>query len=56
MTGTAAIVTSAPFLLVRDDHVLVVHPVELIAGEDQHVLDARLLDVAEVLRTASAVP
>ena len=33
----------------RGDHVLEVHPVELIAGEDQHVLDARLLDVAEVL-------
>ena len=26
-----------------------VHAVELVAGEDQHVLDARLLDVAEVL-------
>ena len=34
---------------VRDDHVLEVHPVQLVAGEDQHVLDARLLDVAEVL-------
>ena len=33
----------------RDDHVLEVHPVQLVAGEDQHVLDARLLDVAEVL-------
>ena len=34
---------------VRSEHVLEVHAVELIAGEDQHVVDAGLLDVAEVL-------
>ena len=34
---------------VRAQHVAIVHPVELVAGEDQHVLHARLLDVADVL-------
>jgi len=31
------------------DHLPKIHPVELVAGEDQHVLDARLLQVAEIL-------
>ena len=34
---------------VRGEHVGVVHPVELVAREDQHVPNVGLLDVAEVL-------
>ena len=33
---------------VRFEHLLKVHLVQLVAGEDQHVLDTRLLDVAQV--------
>ena len=33
----------------RGDHVMEVHPVKLVAGEDEHVLDVRLLDVTEIL-------
>ena len=36
-------------LLVRSDHLLEVHAVELIAGEDEDVVDAGLFQVAEVL-------
>ena len=35
-TGSAAIVTAALFSRWRADHVLKIHPVELVAGEDQH--------------------
>ena len=38
-----------PGLLVRGDHLAEVHPIELVAGEDQHVVDVGLLEVAEVL-------
>ena len=38
-----------PRLLVRLEHVGEVHAVELVAGEDQHVVDARLREVAQVL-------
>ena len=48
-TGTAAIVTSAFGLLVSAQHVAEIHPVELVAGENQHVVDAGLLEVAQVL-------
>ena len=30
-------------------HVPIVHAVQLVAGQDQHVTDARLLDVTNVL-------
>ena len=33
-----------------------IHAIELIAREDEHVLDAGLGDVRRFLRTASAVP
>ena len=45
----AAIVTSAFGRLMRREHVAEVHAVELIAREDQHVLDAGLREVAQVL-------
>ena len=47
--GTAEMVTSAPLFSVRGEHLAEVHPIELIAGENQHDFNARLLDVAEVL-------
>ena len=42
--------------LVRGEHLAEVHAVELVAGEDQHVLDAGLSRWRRFLRTASAVP
>ncbi len=49
LTGLAAIVTSAPGGQMRGQHFAEVHPVELVAGKDQHVFDSRLQDVAQVL-------
>ena len=49
VTGIAAIVTSAPDCCVRLEHVAVVHAVQLVAGQDQHVFHAGLFDVADVL-------
>ncbi len=34
---------------VRNDHVLEIHPIQLVAGKDQHIFDVRLLDVAQIL-------
>ena len=36
-------------LLVRLEHFAEIHAIELVAREDQHVVDARLLDVPQVL-------
>ena len=47
--GRAEIVTSASALLVRLQHLAEIHAIELVAREDQHVVDARLLDVPQVL-------
>ena len=33
----------------RLDHVAIVHAVQLITGEDQHILDAPLLNISQVL-------
>ena len=49
VTGIAAIVTCGSRLLVRSQHVAIVHPIQLVPGQDQHVFDARLLHVANVL-------
>ena len=48
-TGMAAIVTSAWLRMCVWEHLLKVHAVKLIARENQHVLDARLLEIAEIL-------
>ena len=42
-TGLAAIVTSAPESPMGLEHVREIHPIELIAREDQHVVAVRLI-------------
>jgi len=41
---------------VRLEHLAEVHAVQLVAGQDEHVVAGVLLDVADLLATASAVP
>ena len=49
-------VMSAFLLTMRLDQLFVVHPVEMVAGEDQVVLRLVLKEVRHGCRTASAVP
>ena len=49
LTGLAAIVTSALADSCVRDHVAEIHAVELVAREDQHVFDAGLREVAQIL-------
>jgi hypothetical protein len=55
-TGWAADRDVGALRAVRVDELAVVHPVEMIAGEDQVVLRRVLREVPGRLPTASAVP